>query len=81
MVAFGIRPGNRDGDKIRNDVRFTAKVNVVISAFAICFEALERAIRFEPMVNGFAGRRLWPLGYARSEVVHAERFELPISCF
>lgn len=31
-------------------------------------QLLERAIGFEPMISGFAGRRLWPLGYARSEI-------------
>ncbi len=65
-------------------VWFTAKVNVVISAFAekgsanfgllkvhdrqtqVCrTKTMERAIGFEPMMNGSAVRRLRPLGYAR----------------
>ena len=53
-----------DGDKYRDDAWFTAKVNVVISAFAVDIE-LEQAIGFEPMIGDFADRRLRPLGYAR----------------
>jgi hypothetical protein len=29
------------------------------------YKNLERAIGFEPMINGFADRRLYPLGYTR----------------
>ena len=36
---------------------------------------LERAIGFEPMINGFADRRLCPLGYARNLILD---FGLPI---
>lgn len=41
--------------------------HVVISAFALRNE-LERVIGFEPMVDGFANRRLWPLGYTRENL-------------
>jgi hypothetical protein len=38
-----------------------ALTDVVISAFAS--NQLEQVVGFEPTINGFAGRRLWPLGY------------------
>ncbi len=38
---------------------------------------LERAIGFEPMINGFADRRLWPLGYARLGIWRGRRDSNP----
>ena len=29
---------------------------------------MEQVNGFEPLINGFADRRLWPLGYTRSNV-------------
>jgi hypothetical protein len=54
----------------------TLGISVFPERWAVSFSKLERVIGFEPMINGFADRRLWPLGYTR-KLVHAERFELP----
>ncbi len=44
---------------------FESSVMATVSLRFLNKKRLERAIGFEPMMNGFADRRLCPLGYAR----------------
>ncbi len=37
---------------------------------------MERVSGFEPEINGFADRRLWPLGYTREKWFRVQGFRL-----